>query len=223
MIIWYEGRDYPVPVQAGDVLFIAGKKYPCSKLPFEHVVIVAESRSIKAPEEFLDLPVYGMPESNQPGFTGIVLQNARFWFGHAALVYIGSGETVWNLGGRAPDTDETKAQEIAFILAQRAGSFQCRYAAAFNVDPTLLGPISTNCLGFVCSVLEHCDSRILEHQFPAYNSPYFGYKGPRDYPSPGHLARALHLKKLSLPWRPNNSRQARRYATAAITLAAARR
>jgi hypothetical protein len=62
MIFWAEGREYPIDLQAGDVLFIAGR-LPLNltqKFPFEHVVVSAESRLINSPEDFLKLPVYGI-------------------------------------------------------------------------------------------------------------------------------------------------------------------
>jgi hypothetical protein len=71
-------------LQAGDVLFTAARM-PLDltqKPPFEHVVITAESRLIDRPEDFLELPVYGMPESSPDPTYGY----SRY---HGCLVCIG--------------------------------------------------------------------------------------------------------------------------------------
>ncbi len=227
MIVWWDGTNYPIELQAGDVLFIVG----ClpievgQKLPFEHVVITAEKRLIQSPADLLELPVYGMPESlprTTRDASGILLQNGHFWYGRSFVGQtIGSAQTVWNLGGRARGVDATVAKEIELGLAQRAGSFRLRYGEDFRVDPSLLQAIQTNCLGFVCSILEYFDLHVLAHEFPIYPSPYSYSTDDRNFPSPGHLAHVLKIDPALLPWCAMDQEEAEKYSRADVTLSEA--
>lgn len=219
MIIWREGLDYPMRLQAGDILFIAGcmPLDRTRKLRYEHVVIAAESRIINSPNDFLDAPIYGMPESREKEVgKGIQLSNGRYWLSRDWLGQeMGSSETVWNLSSRAPSIDPSIAIQIQVGLAMRQGSFHCRYGEVFRVDPSLSKKIKTNCLGFVCSILEYFDLKILSHRFPVYPSPYSD--DDREFPSPGHLAHALKMEP-PVPWCAKDSQEAEEYARADVTL-----
>jgi hypothetical protein len=225
MTFLWNGCPYPITLQPGDLLFIAGM-LPTSRnalLPFEHVALVAERRTIRRPEELMDVPVYGMPESEASGnaspYHGITLGSGRLWSGSKHVgVSIGSSTSVWNLGCRQSNVDTLKAQEISYGLAQRAGSFNCSYDSVFVVEPTLSQPVKTNCLGFVCSVLEYFDLQVVTAVFPPYPSPYRFSPGARNFPSPGHLAHALNLDPTLHPWTAKNSTEAARYARADVTL-----
>lgn len=131
---------------------------------------------------------------------------------------MGSSQTVWNLSCRATGIDASTAKEIAFTLSQREGSFACRYGPVFRVDPSLSENIETNCLGFVCSVLEYFDFEILSHTFPVYPSPYGYSDEDRDFPSPGHLAHALETNPPAFAWCAVNSDEAEEYARVDVTL-----
>jgi hypothetical protein len=224
MVSWWEGREYPVEVQAGDVLFIAGR-LPLDrtqKLPFEHVVIAAQNETINNPEDFKNLPVYGMPESEAEAagyLTGISLNTGRYWLLRPWLGRkMGSRETVWNLASRESSVNASTAREIAYLLAQRAGSFPCRYGSVFRVDSSLSEEIQTNCLGFVCSVLEYFDLHIISHEFPIYPGPYsYPNEDARDFPSPGHLAHALNMNPTAFPWCAKDSSEADKYARVDVT------
>jgi len=209
MIVWCEGQDFPIQLQAGDILFIAGcMPLDLTQKPrFEHVVIVAESRIINSPNDFLEAPIYGMPESREEEVgKGISLSNGRHWLSRDWLGQeMGSSQTVWNLSSRAPSIDPSTAIQIQVELAKREGSFHCRYDGVYRVDPSLSKKIKTNCLGFVCSVLEHFDLKILSEKFPIYPSPYGYSENDREFPSPGHLAHALEMNPPVFPWCAINS------------------
>lgn len=224
MIVWNEDIHFPFEIFAGDILFIGGKNHPpTSGLNFEHVVLAAESQRIESAQDFLNLPVYGLPESVSRYLPGIETATGQRWLGVTSEGVIGSDETVWNLAGRVSGVTKDDADELSWNLAQRIGSFDCSYAALFRVDGALVGPLRTNCLGFVCSIFEFMGWNILQRSFPVYRSPYEYSKGLRNYPSPGHLARVLHLRRPRLPWGTRNRRLARKYATVAFTIAAVRR
>ena len=175
MIVFADSATYPLNIQGGDVLFIAAC-LSTKQVPFEHVVLAAESRNIATIEEFLDLKVYGLPESGQARFParGLDLSNARWWLGRKPIVrsQIGSKATVWNLGGRLDGVDSETAHYMLDVLSFKAGSVSFNYSPQFNVDPELTSPLNTNCLGFVCSVFEYMGFYVLAHSFPQYKSPY---------------------------------------------------
>jgi hypothetical protein len=229
VVLYWEGCAYPIEVYAGDILFIAGCELPVDrarKLAFEHVAVAAENRRVSVPLDWLDLPVYSMPESSRyaaasltPGIsiaTGRYWQNRRF----AGLIgkTIGSDQTIWNLVCRESSVDRQMAEYVALELAQCEGSFDCSYQSVFQVDPSLSSALRTNCLGFACSVLEHFGFQIVARRYPQYENPYSSSGASlRDFPSPGHLARALHAI-LQRPYLPSNPGDAVQYARADVTL-----
>ncbi|HSH38190.1 MAG TPA: hypothetical protein VK993_05340 [Chthoniobacterales bacterium] len=218
-------------VYAGDILFIAGCRFPVDRsqqLAFEHVAVAAENRTLGAAAEWLDLPVYSMPESRyyaaQGMLTGITVATGQYWqhekFAKLIGVTIGSSETIWNLACREPSIDAEMGEYLAMELAQCDGSFDCEYQSVFEVEPALSGRLGTNCLGFTCSVMEHFGFNIVARAYPEYSNPYrsSGTKN-RDFPSPGHVARALYAN-VQRPYTPADRQEADYYARADITLEA---
>src|SRR6266487_1916060 len=216
MISYWEGLPFPMEFHPGDLVFIAGRP-PIDRtrrLPFEHVAFVAEHRTVTSDAEFLLLPVYGMPESRSRTWSvGVTLSNAMAWSENSAVgVQIGSSATDWNLAGRHDQIDARIARHIGFTLEQRAGSMQISYDRAFVVDSRLSRGLRTNCLGFVCSILEYFGFVLLAQNFPRYQSAYDMEPRERDFPSTGHLARALNLPQPKHPYRAANREEAEKYA-----------
>jgi len=225
VVTYWEGAGHPFQVQEGDVLFIVGK-LPVDrrrKLPWEHVALVAESRTIESDSDLRTLPVYGMPESvsrsssllNQLG-----LATGEFWLKCPELeTAIGSKSTAWNLAARDESVTPRKAKHFGFFLSFVEGKMRFRSYGPFVVDPTLCLNVKTNCLGFVCSFLEHFGVFVLAHDCPVYDSQYKEFPGERDFPSPGHLARALFATPDMRPFRPSSSSEAKKYARGDVTYA----
>lgn len=220
MIIFTEGKSFPIEFQTGDILFIAGR-LPCDrsrKLPFEHVVLAAENRQISTANELLDLPVYGMPESQDSATNKVLLSNGWYWKNRSVIgVRLGSATTVWNLAARHPSITLQKAAYLSLLMSFQEGVLKFSYDTNFAVDHTLRKGIKTNCLGFVCSLLEYFKLNVLSRTFPEYESPYSNSPGRRTYPSPGHLAKALTYGT-SHPYLAADEREAEWYATVVQTL-----
>lgn len=223
MIIWLEGVDYPYHARTGDILFIAGclPPDPARRLPFEHVALVGENRVVNNHTEFLDLRIYGMPESERDGSAVGILQNTgRYWLGERWLgKRMGSKQSVWNLSLRDNIVDNETALDISYLVPILEGSFPCTYDSFFRIDSTLSHSLKTNCLGFICSVLEYVGRQLLEHTFPTYPSPYRAPNtNDRDFPSPGHLAYVLHKTPENTPWCAKDVEEAIKYSRVDVTL-----
>jgi hypothetical protein len=207
MILWWEDCPYPFTVQPGDILFIGGRlpRNSAEALPFEHVALVSQDKLISTDDDLLDLRLHGIPESateaRRSGLSGILQTTGRFLLGIRHIgTRIGSPASAWNLVGRLRFVDTAIAAEIAQNLALSEGALVWDYEPVFRVDPTLAGSLKTNCLGFVCSIIEHHCPPVLEHKFPDYTSP-FNFSQIRDFPSPGHLAHVLYAEPTNPPWR----------------------
>jgi hypothetical protein len=217
MILFWDGSRFPFEVQLGDVLFIAGC-LNAGPIPWEHVAVAAEGKSITGPGDLLALRTYGLPESAVPGQNGLQLSDGRWWVGRdpVATGQIGSKQTAWNIGGRRDGMDAEKAQFLAHTVDFIRGSVEVRYSGQCRISAIFSNPFETNCVGFVCSLFEHLVLPIVHADFPKYQSPYTKYPGSRDYPSPGHLAHAL--ERCTYSYRASDSAEAARYAPAAETL-----
>lgn len=228
MIVWCEGRKYPVEVEPGDILFIGGRipRNSTIALPFEHVAVAAQHRVLNNDSNLLDLLVYGMPESERTpdddGRTaeGLAACTGRRWLGSKHVVdgRIGSRSTVWNLCGRASELKTLPAANIGALLAVLEGALECKYEATYAVDTTFQR--SMNCLGFVCSFLAYCGVILLSDTFPEYRSPYLVDARSRRHPSPGHLAHVLRVEPKPLPWQAVDSNEASRLSRVDATLEA---
>jgi hypothetical protein len=226
VISYWEPVPYPVSVQAGDPVFIAGRlpRNTGSKLGFEHVALAAQPSEASESSDILDIPVYALPESvdsrSGPPFAKLHLATARFWIQTNGVgTEIGSPTTVWNAAGREPAIADPKtSQHFGLMLALLEGTETFGYEAVFRVDPTLKAGINTNCLGFVCSVFEYFNIQHLRHDLPDYESPYSYAPGSRNFPSPGHLARALNLSPSTYPYSPSDSQEAQEYSRVDKTL-----
>jgi hypothetical protein len=220
MIFFWDGASFPLDIQAGDILFLAG----CLKtktIPFEHVALVAESRRIETAEQFLDLRTYGLPESSEKvKGLGLDFSSGRRWLGHRAVTdgYIGSRATAWNLAARLDGVDAATAGYMLDIISFKHGSVEWHYLPKFVVDAELSSPLKTNCLGFVCSVFEYMRFTVVAHTFPRYRSPYTKSPDDREYPSPGHLAHALEIwLAADQAYHPASVSEAEEFAPAAKT------
>lgn len=225
MIIYWEGQTLPIEVQAGDMLFIAGRATnpPDEKLPFEHVAVVAARSPVSSHNDFLLIPVYGVPESapKRDEIAHLRPSNAIFYKKEVAANNIGSVITVWNLAARHDKIDKKFADRIQRKFKERYGvKMYFHYTRRRPiVDPTLVADVRTNCLGFACSVLKKFRLTVLTESFPEYTNPYTITDNPtRDFPSPGHLAHALRLPIQELPYCPKDRAEAERFALAGTVL-----
>jgi hypothetical protein len=228
VIFFWDGLRYPFTVQEGDVLFVAGRLPVDRKqrLPFEHVALAAESLIVASDEDLLNLRVYGLPESVELADKTLPLQqnSGRFWLKEILNEgRIGSPSTVWNLGGRVGSVTPRKARYFGELLSFLEGTIRFRFHGTFAVDPTLTRNIKTNCMGLVCSFFEYFGLIILKHRLPKYPSPYDYSPAERNFPSPGHLARALKIHQKNYPYGPKTKREAERYSRADVTLEKAAR
>ena len=224
MILYFDGkrRPYPVRIQAGDVLCIAGRDLARS-IPFEHVAVVAEPGDIASPNDWLKVRCYGLPESISRLTGSLTLSDGSWWLKHVRSANIGSVQTVWNLAGRADEIDEPKARVLATELAYLDGLLKPKSSPTFNlVDLQQLAlsgspTFETNCLGWVCSVHKLRGITVFSKDFPSYLSPYTYSTGVRLFPSPGHLFHAFNGGNGTKPYMPRNSDEAQKYAPAAQT------
>lgn len=212
MFSYAHGTRLPIEVQPGDILFLSAKSELSQVVPpYEHVAIAADHRSITSPQDFVQLPYYGMPESRRKGSSRFALRNGKHWLDVFAqqpqvAAIIGSPVTVWNLIGRSRRLDKANAAYLGRLMAVLEGTWDVSYQSDFRVDPTTSQPIQTNCLGFVCSIFERIGIRLIAHSFPRYAHPY-KIGSTRVVPSPGHLAYSI-LKDRRLAFRARDQAQA---------------
>ena len=227
MILYWEGKPFPIIVRPADVLYIAGNiSVPQTrKLPFEHVARVAEPREIRSAEEFLGVPVFALPESSPKRNDGYMAKVTGLWWRKHIdePEIIGSVLTVWNLGARNDLIGANRAEDIGAMLALLSDSktpkrLRFSYHPVFAVSESLTENIHTNCLGFVCSVYDSLNYRVLDYNFPEYPSPFDTPPETRNFPSPGHLARALSLPVGRYPYVPKDTTEAEVYSRASTVL-----
>ena len=237
MTVYSNGSPEAPGLKPGDVLFMAGNpkhfkadgsgglvpEHP----PFEHVALVAHATTPQTREDWLELRIYGLPESRiiNPELETMKLNSTRFWEGRSWLrpdettgtALLGHPTSIWNLIMRAA-ADEHNAEAILTNCAFEAGSARYRKASHYHVQPMGDGCLMTNCLGFVHHVLTRewesgdPDSAISKETLlvPEFGQPYTVPYVPseeRVFPAPGHLAQSLDRDDRSRPYGENFTRE----------------
>lgn len=222
MIIYRNGSPDVPDLKRADIVFLAGNHDHPENPPFEHVALLAAPAKPKVHEDWLEVLIYGLPESGatskQPEANGLRPQKTRYWLNHPALqpvppsntAPLGHPASIWNLVMRAKTNDD----EAEFLMGQAAfgtGAVSYGYAPHFNVEKRD-GVKWTNCLGFVVDFLTQ-PRRVLGRNRPSltqdqllvpeFDAPYsVPYSPPqtRNTPGPGHLARSLDRPERTTPY-----------------------
>ena len=224
MAIYYDSTKYnsEVHVRSADISFLAGNPDYPDIPPFEHVALVAESKTLRTDEAFLDLKVYALPES-EDGYKNLGLQmsTVRYWQDsfqrEDGVAWLGDSRRGWNLFGR-PRINPKYATAVTFSNGHISGRFKHKMGI-FAPRTNSNGVQETNCLGFVCHILSRkplfgaplLETPLLAPDFPTYPTGRIQKDGKpeiRDFPAVGHLVVALERKDHSTPYRPATPEEA---------------
>lgn len=215
--IYLNGHPKQVALKRFDVVFLAGNPDHPDPPRFEHVALVAEPHQISVMGDWMNLAVYGLPESDTDKEGGYLrLGSAESWIhsfvpsDDSKTAPLGHPESCWNLVMR-PEIDEFEVDFWLMNLAIFEGGLRYKYDTHFEVRLDNQGIRHTNCLGFVIDVLTRSvDSETitlpslakvppLVKDLPEYTIRYF-HPSKRTTPSIGHLACSLDREVRTSPY-----------------------
>lgn len=190
---------------------------------------MAHEHWIEQPSDLRDVVVLGLPES-LPGRIGarrigplipITTCYTRYWqWIKSDSSAPGDPIGVWNLIGRLQSEEEGQYM-IDRLTSGRPFSYGARLqisditSAVASTESA--GPMTTNCVGFVCTAYASIGLHLLPEAFGfSYRSAYED-QAPCDHPRPGHLARAFS-DSIARPYVPSNQSEAERYCLVRSTL-----
>jgi hypothetical protein len=230
MAIYYDSTDLKSEtyVRAADISFLAGNPHYPVPPPFEHVALVAESKTLRDDAAFLNLKVYALPESEDGSASvGLQFSTVQYWRDSFSrgneIAWLGDSRRGWNMLGRA-----RLAPKYATALTFSNGHLTGRYKyklGAFSPKLKANGVYEMNCLGFVCHMLSRkplfygalVETPLLAPEFPRYQTGRLEKDGSpqmRNFPSVGHLAVSLERSDQSIPYCPASPEEASAHALA---------